>query len=30
MRIEWVETPGAHTWIIWRRYLTDFLPLLFR
>jgi enterochelin esterase family protein len=27
---EWVETAGAHTWMIWRRYLTDFLPRLFR
>ena len=24
------ETPGAHTWMVWRRYLTDLLPLLFR
>jgi enterochelin esterase-like enzyme len=27
---DWVETAGAHTWMIWRRYLTDFLPRLFR
>lgn len=27
---EWVETPGGHTWMIWRCYLTDFLPRLFR
>lgn len=20
----WVETPGAHTWLVWRRYLSDF------
>ncbi len=26
----WVETPGAHTWMVWRRYLTEFAPLLFR
>ncbi len=25
-----VETPGAHTWLVWRRYLADFAPLLFR
>jgi enterochelin esterase-like enzyme len=25
-----VETPGAHTWMVWRRNLTDFAPLLFR
>ena len=24
------ETPGAHTWMVWRRYLTDLTPLLFR
>ncbi len=26
----YIETPGAHTWLNWRRYLTDFAPLLFR
>jgi enterochelin esterase family protein len=25
-----VDTPGAHTWRVWRRNLTEFLPLLFR
>jgi enterochelin esterase-like enzyme len=25
-----VETPGAHTWTVWRRNLTEFAPLLFR
>ncbi len=25
-----VETPGAHTWMVWRRYLTEFVPLLFQ
>ena len=25
-----IETPGAHTWMVWRRNLTDFTPLLFR
>jgi enterochelin esterase family protein len=24
------ETPGAHTWMVWRRYLTELTPLLFR
>jgi enterochelin esterase family protein len=24
-----VETKGAHTWLVWRRYLADFVPLLF-
>jgi enterochelin esterase family protein len=24
-----VETPGAHTWMVWRRYLAEFAPLLF-
>jgi enterochelin esterase family protein len=24
------ETPGAHTWMVWRRYLTELAPLLFR
>lgn len=23
------SSPGAHTWIVWRRYLDDFAPLLF-
>ena len=30
VRHEWVETKGAHTWMVWRRYLADFAPLLFR
>jgi enterochelin esterase-like enzyme len=25
-----VETPGMHTWMVWRRNLTDFAQLLFR
>jgi enterochelin esterase-like enzyme len=25
-----VETPGAHTWRVWRRNLAEFAPLLFR
>jgi enterochelin esterase family protein len=24
------ETPGAHTWIVWREYLNEFAPLLFQ
>jgi enterochelin esterase family protein len=24
-----IETPGAHTWMVWRRNLTEFVPLLF-
>ena len=30
VHFEWVETGGAHTWMEWRRYLTDFVPRLFR
>jgi len=26
----WVETPGAHSFTLWRRYLADFTPLLFQ
>ena len=26
----YLETPGAHTWFVWRRYLSDFAPKLFR
>jgi enterochelin esterase family protein len=25
-----IETPGNHTWMVWRRNLAAFLPLLFR
>ena len=25
-----IETPGAHTWMVWRRNLAQFAPLLFR
>jgi len=25
-----IETPGAHTWMVWRRNLTEFVSLLFR
>jgi enterochelin esterase family protein len=24
-----VETPGAHTWMVWRRNLATLVPLLF-
>jgi len=24
-----IETPGAHTWMVWRRNLTEFSSLLF-
>ncbi|MBL8175879.1 MAG: esterase family protein [Bryobacterales bacterium] len=30
VKYQWKETPGAHTWTVWRRYLSEFLPLLFR
>ena len=30
VNMEWVESAGGHTWMVWRRYLTDFLPRLFR
>jgi enterochelin esterase family protein len=25
-----VETPGAHTWMVWRNNLINFTPLLFK
>ncbi|HEY4671343.1 MAG TPA: alpha/beta hydrolase-fold protein, partial [Gemmatimonadaceae bacterium] len=25
-----IETPGMHTWMVWRRNLSEFAPLLFR
>ena len=25
-----IETPGAHTWLVWRRNLSEFAPLLFQ
>ena len=25
-----IETPGGHTWMVWRRNLTEFAPLLFQ
>lgn len=30
VRHEWLEVPGAHTWMVWRRNLAEFAPLLFR
>jgi enterochelin esterase family protein len=27
---EFQETPGGHTWIVWRKYLAEFTPQLFR
>ena len=26
----WVETPGRHSFVVWRRYLAEFAPLLFQ
>lgn len=28
--LTYLETPGAHTWMVWRRNLTAFAPLLFQ
>jgi len=30
VRYTYVETAGAHTWMVWRRYLSEFTPLLFQ
>jgi enterochelin esterase-like enzyme len=30
IRHEYVETEGDHSWPVWRRYLTEFAPKLFR
>ncbi len=30
IKVKAVETPGAHTWMVWRRNLTEFAPLLFQ
>jgi enterochelin esterase family protein len=27
---EYHETEGMHMWTVWRRYLADFMPRLFR
>jgi enterochelin esterase-like enzyme len=26
----WVESPGAHVWTAWRKYLADFAPRIFQ
>ena len=26
----WRETDGAHNWLVWREYLAEILPQLFR
>ncbi|HTY86861.1 MAG TPA: alpha/beta hydrolase-fold protein [Candidatus Acidoferrum sp.] len=30
IRYTWVESPGGHSFRVWRRYLNEFAPLLFR
>jgi enterochelin esterase family protein len=30
VRLNYVETPGAHTWMVWRRNLATFASLLFQ
>jgi len=30
IRHVWVESSGAHVWTVWRKYLADFAPRLFR
>ena len=30
IRFEYVETEGDHSWPVWRRYLVEFAPQLFR
>jgi enterochelin esterase-like enzyme len=30
IKLTFVETPGAHTWMVWRRNLSTFVPLLFQ
>lgn len=29
IKLTWVETPGGHSFLVWRRYLADLTPLLF-
>jgi len=30
VKVTEIETPGMHTWLVWRRNLAEFTPLLFR
>jgi enterochelin esterase-like enzyme len=30
IRHTWFESPGGHTWTVWRQHLVEFAPLLFR
>jgi enterochelin esterase-like enzyme len=30
IRHTWVQTPGQHSFRVWRRYLAEFVPLLFQ
>ena len=30
INLKWVETPGMHDWMVWRRNLANFAPLLFQ
>jgi enterochelin esterase family protein len=30
VKLTWVETPGGHSFMLWRRYLADLAPLLFQ
>jgi enterochelin esterase-like enzyme len=30
LKVTEIETPGEHTWMVWRRNLAEFVPLLFR
>lgn len=30
VKVTEIETPGRHTWMVWRRNLAEFAPLLFR
>lgn len=30
VKLTWVETPGGHSFLVWRRYLAELTPLLFQ